>query len=81
MSGKAKGPDSHGERWAYANDIPVDDYPADWDRHGKAAGAMRNEEMACNADALIAVWDGSSRGTADMIRRAKTKGLQVHVHR
>ncbi len=37
--------------------------------------------MACYADALVAVWDGRSRGTGDMIRRAKAHGLKVHIDR
>ena len=35
--------------------------------------------MAAEADALIAFWDGQSRGTANMIKIAKDKGLQVAV--
>lgn len=46
---------------------PVKVFPADWMKHGKAAGPIRNREMADYADALIAVWDGKSRGTASMI--------------
>lgn len=38
-------------------------HPADWERLGKAAGPIRNEEMAEIADALIAFWDGQSRVT------------------
>jgi glycerophosphoryl diester phosphodiesterase len=36
--------------------------------------------MGDYADALVAVWDGSSRGTAHMIKYAKEKGLKVHVY-
>ena len=35
--------------------------------------------MADNADALIAVWDGESRGTADMIKKARDRGLRVYI--
>lgn len=58
---------------------PVTVFPADWDRHGKAAGPIRNTEMAKAADALIAIWDGQSRGTADMIQKARAHGLRVFV--
>lgn len=46
-----------------------------------AAGLRRNERMACNADAdlLIAFWDGNSRGTQDMIDRARAHGITVEV--
>ncbi len=55
-------------------------YPAAWDTYGLKAGYIRNEEMADNADALIAIWDGKSRGTKHMIDIATRKGLRVYIH-
>lgn len=81
VSGAARGADTAGEEWAEANGIPVESMPASWNEHGKAAGAIRNAEMARNADALIALWDGESPGTRDMIERAKAHGLRIYVHR
>lgn len=53
--------------------VPIKVFPADWKTHGKAAGPMRNREMARYADVLIAIWDGKSRGTKNMIETfAKT---------
>ena len=49
--------------------------------HGRAAGPIRNKEMANNADALIAFWDGQSRGTRSMINLARKMGLQVAICR
>lgn len=59
--------------------IPIDKHPANWTLYGNAAGPIRNREMAQNADALIAIWDGESIGTADMIKVAKELGLKVRV--
>lgn len=59
---------------------PVKPFPADWDKHGKAAGPIRNYKMAEYADALIAIWDGKSRGTDNMIKTAKKLKLKVYVH-
>ena len=80
VSGGCAGPDLKGESYARAYEIPVRRFPADWKRYGRRAGPLRNEEMACYADALVAVWDGRSPGTADMIRRARAHGLRVYVH-
>ena len=84
VSGRAKGVDKLGERWADHNKIPVKPFPADWDKHGKAAGLIRNEEMARYADALVAVWDGESRGTLNMINTmgavGKGNGTYVYMH-
>lgn len=79
ISGHASGADSLGERYAQERGLECEQYPADWKTHGKAAGPIRNKVMAEVADALIAFWDGQSRGTANMINLAKSKGLKVGV--
>jgi hypothetical protein len=79
VSGGARGADSLGERWAKENHVGVMLFPAEWDKHGKAAGPIRNEQMGDYADSLIAFWDGKSRGTAHMIKYAKDNGLNVIV--
>ncbi len=79
ISGAARGADRLGERWAEQHGIPIERYPADWDEYGKAAGHIRNKEMAECADALIALWDGTSRGTENMIVLAVNLGLKRHV--
>lgn len=67
VSGTARGADRLGERYANERGYQVERYPADWDRDGNSAGPIRNAKMAENADALIAFWDGESRGTYNMI--------------
>lgn len=42
------------------------EFPADWKAHGKAAGPIRNKQMAEYADALLLIWDGESKGSASM---------------
>ena len=81
VSGHATGADSLGERYANEHGLKCELYPADWNAHGKAAGPIRNAQMADNADALIAFWDGKSRGTKNMIETARNKGLRVAVVR
>jgi hypothetical protein len=80
VSGNARGVDYIGEEIAEANEIPLKLFPADWDKHGKSAGWIRNNEMAKYADGLIAVWDGKSKGTKMMIDIATRKGLKVFVY-
>ena len=79
VSGTARGADTLGERYARERGYAVEQYPADWQREGKAAGFIRNAQMASVADALIAFWDGQSRGTAHMIELARKHELQVRV--
>lgn len=81
VSGHASGADSLGEKFATDHNLQCESHPADWDKHGKAAGPIRNAEMAEVADALIAFWDGQSKGTKSIIDLAKRKGLKVAVVR
>ncbi len=80
ISGTARGADTYGEHIAAAEGWGVDCMPADWDRYGRRAGYIRNEEMAQVAKALIAVWDGESKGTRHMINLAEQYGLRVFVY-
>lgn len=74
------GADHYAELWCALWAVPMKVFPADWKAHGKAAGPIRNRQMAAEGDALIALWDGKSRGTANMIQEAKKRGLPVHIH-
>lgn len=80
VSGAAPGVDRMGETWAKSKGVEIDSRPADWDKHGKRAGMLRNLEMAKNAERLIAIWDGESKGTRQMINEARAKGLEVWVY-
>jgi YspA, cpYpsA-related SLOG family len=79
ISGAARGADKLGERYAAERGYDLISKPADWDTYGKRAGYIRNEEMAKIADALVAFWDGKSRGTYHMINIAKRYNLPTIV--
>src|SRR5690606_7393936 len=70
VSGCAPGIDSLGIQWAEEKAIPIMRFPADWAKHGRAAGPIRNRQMAeyvGPSGYLVCVWDGKSRGTRNMI--------------
>ena len=79
VSGRARGIDVCGEDWAEGNDIPCSLFPADWDKYGKSAGYIRNKEMAEYGDELLAIWDGESKGTRNMIDIMKRLDKPVHI--
>lgn len=79
-----RGADALGEHWATAHGIPVERFPADWDKHGRAAGPIRNEAMAREGDALVVFWDGESRGSysmlCEMLERQKPYRVIFYLH-
>ncbi|MEY8315781.1 DUF2493 domain-containing protein [Oscillospiraceae bacterium 50-58] len=81
VCGQAKGADTLGEQYAKERGYAVNYYPANWKLYGKRAGFLRNEQMAQNADALVAFWDGESRGTKHMIDLAKQYNLKIRIKR
>ena len=81
VSGGARGADKLGERWARVNGVPVEVFEAEWDKYGNSAGPIRNEKMGRVGEALIALWDGKSRGTKHMIDTANRLKLRVFVFR
>jgi len=81
VSGGARGADSLGERYAQERGLVCTRFVAEWDRYGKRAGILRNEQMGQYADALVAFWDGRSVGTKHMIQWAQGRGLKVRVIR
>ena len=67
VSGGARGADKLGERYAKERGLKIEYYLPDWDKFGRAAGPIRNEQMAKVGDIVICFWDGVSRGTKTMI--------------
>jgi hypothetical protein len=75
----SNGVDMLAEAWARERGIKVWRFPADWLRHGRAAGPIRNQQMINQADALLAIWDGQSRGTGGTIDMARQRGIPTWV--
>jgi hypothetical protein len=79
VSGGARGVDQLGERYAKENNIPIKQFIPNWNKHGKAAGFLRNAEMVEYAEAAIIVWDGKSRGSKHTYDLSLQKGLTTHL--
>lgn len=73
IHGGAKGADTMAGDIAAELRFPVVTYPAEWDVYGRSAGARRNQYMLDEGkpDMVLAFWDGHSKGTSDMLNRAK----------
>jgi len=58
--------------------VHIKEYPADWKSHGKAAGPIRNRQMAEYGDALLLIWDGKSRGSSNMKKEMERLGKPIY---
>lgn len=96
IHGAARGADTLAAEWQSARiravrnkergteGLPTDlwtaGYPADWDKHGPAAGPIRNQHMLdSNPGIELVIAFPGGVGTADMVRRAKAKGIPVET--
>lgn len=82
VHGCARGADTLAGRYAKENNLPVHEYPADWDKHGKAAGPIRNTQMLREGtpDMVIAFRGVNSRGTQNMINQAMKAGIETRIY-
>jgi hypothetical protein len=81
LCGCCSGVDQAGAHWASMHRIEVRHYPVtkkDWDEKGPAAGPIRNAEMLKHADALLLIWDGKSKGSANIKNQALRQMIPVH---
>lgn len=83
ISGQSKGADLFGEEYAQLHSLKMTIFPANWKRYGKTAGPIRNKAMlmyALEAETIvIAFWNGSSRGTKNMIEQAEKQNVRIYV--
>ena len=79
IEGGATGIDTLAKFYAINKNIKYKEFPADWNKHGRAAGPIRNKQMAEYSDILIAFRyvDNPSRGTENMIKQAKESNLKI----
>lgn len=79
VEGGARGTDSLAKDYAISNNISYKEFNADWNKYGKSAGHLRNEQMAkyCEGQFGIAFWDGKSRGTKNMLTHCEKYDIKV----
>jgi hypothetical protein len=80
IQGGATGADALAREWCFGQEsVWMVNEPADWKRHGKAAGPIRNQLMLDQHKPEIVIAFGGGKGTRDMMRRAREAGVPV-VH-
>lgn len=84
VTGMARGADRMGYEFAMLNGLKVYEFVPKWQVNGvtdRSAGHKRNAEMGNFSDALLAFWDGQSRGTSHMIQYMQNLNRPVYVIR
>ena len=71
ITGGCKGADELAKRYCIDRGYYHQEIKADWSLLGRKAGPIRNSRMAKIGNCTFAFWDGKSRGTLDMIKKAK----------
>lgn len=79
ISGGAKGADTFGEQWSDENGIEKKIFYPDWNKYGKRAGFLRNVDIITEADKVIAIWDGVSKGTKSSIDLAEKQNKKCKI--
>lgn len=77
ISGMARGADKFAWQWAKDHGITCHEFPADWDRHKKAAGPIRNQQMLTEGKPEFAIAFPGGTGTADMFKRLTKAGVRI----
>ncbi|MBC8110279.1 MAG: DUF2493 domain-containing protein [Verrucomicrobia bacterium] len=79
ITGGAVGVDVLAEKWATENSKKLLIKKPEYSKYGKTAPMVRNSAIVKECDALIAVWDGKSKGTQATIKMAKRAGKLLKV--
>lgn len=77
IHGDARGADTLADVWACLNDVEVQRFAADWNKHGRKAGPIRNQEMADCSQADLCLAFPGNWGTEDMVKKARAAGIDV----
>lgn len=79
IHGAARGADQTADLAARRLNLARHPCPAEWDKHSRSAGPIRNRKMADVAHGLLAFWDGESKGTEDMISVMRQQNKDVRI--
>ena len=79
VSGGAKGIDSCAKNFALEKGLEITEFFPDYNRYGRYAPIIRNDLIIDYSDAVIAFWDGGSKGTKYVIEQCRKKGKSIKV--
>ena len=81
VSGGAQGIDTCAREYALAHSLKLTEFLPEYHKYGRGAPLRRNLEIIDYADAVIAFWDGQSRGTKFVIEQCKYKQVKITIYK
>lgn len=79
IHGAATGADTLADDWARVRGVEVIACPADWKKHGRAAGPIRNRQMLIDHKPELLVAFPGGKGTMNMIGQARAARVKIVV--
>ena len=79
ITGGAKGIDTIAEQYADEHNIPKLIVRPEYERYKRAAPIIRNKIMVEQADVVLVIWDGKSKGTLSTINYAKQLNRELII--
>ena len=77
VCGMADGADTLAYNWAQKHGLTVHKFPADWEKYGKRAGYIRNQQMLDEGKPDLVIAFPGGKGTAMMVNLARKAGVEV----
>lgn len=79
ISGGAEGADEIAEEYARQNHLPLTVFRPEYKSYRKSAPLQRNLEIVRHSDYVLVLWDGKSRGTANIVANCIKEYTPVRV--
>ena len=79
VSGGAAGIDTLAAEYAKRNGLKLTVFLPEYEKYGRAAPIVRNKQIVDYADKVVALWNGSSKGTMSVIEYAEKIGKLCEV--
>lgn len=77
IDGDAPGVDTYASEWAGERGVNLTRFPANWHKHGRAAGPIRNKQMLDEGKPDLVLAFPGGRGTTNMVEQARAAGVRV----
>ena len=80
VSGGARGVDTSARKYAKEKGIKLTEFLPEYEKYGRSAPLKRNITIIEYADAVLAFWDGQSRGTKFVIDHCRKRNIPLKVY-